>query len=347
MQAKKTNRKGLIEILKAVSPGLAAKEIVEQSTSFIFQDSSVATYNDAVTVSHPVPEEMKSITGVVRAEELLAILSKMKDAEVSVSAGEKELTIAGKRSRASIPLSKETNPQLRQALIEMGKKKQWSRLPDEFADAVKLSLFSAGRDMTRPELAAVHVTGEGVESCDNYRLSRIKYPKLGGESNFLLPVAAAQGLPAHGPGAYVVTGSWAHFRNPKTGAVFSCRTVGGTYPDLEKYLKQRGRSITLPKDLSTVLECAAVFTDKEDPQVEVNINGGVITVKGSNAAGRFEESVKLIPVYEGDAVRFRINPQFLRDILAVTKEAEVTASMLKFQGDGFVHCCSIELVEGK
>ena len=45
------NREELLKILTSVRPGLASSEIMQQSTSFIFRDKKVSTYNDRLLKS--------------------------------------------------------------------------------------------------------------------------------------------------------------------------------------------------------------------------------------------------------------------------------------------------------
>ena len=73
-----TNRKDLLKVLQLVRPGLAAKEIIEQSTSFIFTKGQVIAYNDEISVSHPVVKGL-DLDGAVQANELFALLNKLTD----------------------------------------------------------------------------------------------------------------------------------------------------------------------------------------------------------------------------------------------------------------------------
>ena len=43
----KINRSKLLDILQIIKPGLANKEIVEQSTHFIFSGENISTYNES------------------------------------------------------------------------------------------------------------------------------------------------------------------------------------------------------------------------------------------------------------------------------------------------------------
>ena len=90
------NRKELLGALSAVRPGLANKEVMEQSCSFVFDGGMVCTYNDEIAVSHPVPE---GISGAVRASELFSLLSKFPDEEIGVEVTEAELVVSGKKRK--------------------------------------------------------------------------------------------------------------------------------------------------------------------------------------------------------------------------------------------------------
>ena len=75
----KTNLQTALEIVK---PGLASKELIDQSTSFAFMGDRVVTYNDDISVSHPI--EGLNITGAVKADKLYALLNKLKQEEIEV-----------------------------------------------------------------------------------------------------------------------------------------------------------------------------------------------------------------------------------------------------------------------
>ena len=64
----KVNKEKLRQALEIVRPGLANKEVIEQATSFAFMDGRVVTYNDEISISHPV--EGIEIEGAVKADQL-------------------------------------------------------------------------------------------------------------------------------------------------------------------------------------------------------------------------------------------------------------------------------------
>ena len=51
----KINRKELLDTLSIVSPGVSNKEMaIEQATTFAFLKDRVVTYNDEISISHPI-----------------------------------------------------------------------------------------------------------------------------------------------------------------------------------------------------------------------------------------------------------------------------------------------------
>ena len=88
MKVKKENLRNALEIVK---PGLSNKELIEQSTSFAFIKGRVVTYNDEISISHPV-EDLKN-SGAIKAEELYALLSKIKEEEIDIVPQEAEILI--------------------------------------------------------------------------------------------------------------------------------------------------------------------------------------------------------------------------------------------------------------
>jgi hypothetical protein len=329
------NRQVLIDALAAVRPGLASREILEQSGSFVFDDGMVYTYNDQISISHPVPP---GITGAVRAGELYSLLTKFPDEEVQTEVTKTELVIQGKRRKAGVALQTE----VRLPLDTLKGEKAWKPLPKGFADGLKFCGMSVGKDMTKPVLTSIHVKGNVMESCDNYRLGRWTL----GESiadDLLIPESAADKLPAYAPTDYATSEGWIHFRNEKQ-VVFSARTFEGTYPDLSKLIANDGFTLELPAELPDVLERAEVLVkDEIDGMAEIGLAANALTVKARGPVGWFEEQVRVR--YKGDKIEFRIRPAFLREISGKLKTVEVCPGLLKFQGENFLHACSVNVPE--
>src|SRR5512138_2525795 len=98
-------RTELLNTLKTVTPGLAAKDRIEHAQSFVFTGDAVLTYNDEVSVRHPL--QGFPLKGAIRAEPLLAFLSRAAGDEVAIEEGEKDgapqAVFKCGRSRVGIP----------------------------------------------------------------------------------------------------------------------------------------------------------------------------------------------------------------------------------------------------
>ena len=98
--------KTIKEALNKVKPGLSNKEMIEQSTSFVFQRGHVYTYNDEIAISHPLKIR---VLGAVRARELLDFVNRIKDEKIEIIMNENktELILLKKFSTATFALNQE------------------------------------------------------------------------------------------------------------------------------------------------------------------------------------------------------------------------------------------------
>ena len=92
----KINKAELQNALEKVKPGLAGKELIEQSTSFSFVNNRVVTYNDEISISHPV--KGLEIKGAVKAQALYSFLGKVKKEEIDVEYEDNQIIIKTGRS---------------------------------------------------------------------------------------------------------------------------------------------------------------------------------------------------------------------------------------------------------
>ncbi len=344
----KLNREDLLDVLKAIKPGLATREMLEQSTSFIFQKGRAYTYNDEIAISHPVD---KGLFGAVSAKELYSLLDRLKDDELDVTIEDTEMRIKGKRSSAGIALQAEISL----PLDELGKTGEWKPLPKTFGDAIAFCRFSASSDMIDPVLTCLNVNGGAIESCNRFQITRYDMGMaVETKDPLLLPASAAAILASYNPKEFTLTKGWIHFQNTAK-TVFSCRMGEGEFPDIGKFMKAKGHEFEFPKELGEVLERAGVFSvDNElnDPSVRIDLSKGRLAVESSNGVGWFKERVRA--KYDGPHITFEANPEFLIKMMPIIKTASITVGdkslpnktgMLKFKGDSFVHCFTMSIPE--
>lgn len=329
----KVNRKTLQTALERVRPGLSKGDTIEQSTAFAFLNGRVVTYNDEISVSHPV-EELKDITGAIEAEKLYAFLSKTSNEEVELSLNEKgEIVIKAGRSRAGFTLQAEVKLPLEEG---MGQKGKWKPLPTNFTKAVSFCLSSPGNDMNRPVLTCIHVQKSGyVEGSDGYRIARYMLDAEMPVSSFLIPVSSAAELVKLNPTRVAEGEGWIHFRTAEK-TEFSCRTFADAYVNTVPFLKVEGTPLTLPKEVPDTLGRANIFARREklsEETIEIRIEKGVLKMKSEDETGWFEEEVAMD--YKGSPLLFRVAPYLLRNILSETLACTLGEKRIKFEGEGW------------
>lgn len=322
-------RQGILAILKAVKPALANKEILEQSTSFVFQKKSVCTYNDEVMISHPINLPIK---GAVPAKELYNLLNNLESDKIKIKQTEKEVEIEGEGFKAGIALAEKVILPIKDIKIT----EKWTKLSKNFCKGVEFCLFSAGLDYSNLVLTHIHVSKGFVESSDNFRLTRYKDKAI--KTSMLIPVAAARELIKYNPTHYQNTKGWVHCKN-KEGVVFSFRAHSKKYPDTSAILKMtKPVDVKFPATLLTSLISAETLCKEElsgDKFIKVNFKGKEMEVKGQGDVGWYREAFKLKKSY--GKIEFEINSKSFRDILAHLKRASVSKNKMKFEGDNFTH----------
>lgn len=323
-------KKELQKALELVKPGLASKEMIEQSTSFAFVEEFVMTFNDEVCMSHPIKD--MAIEGAIQAEELYKLLPRLKQDEIDITQTEGEIQIKCGRTKVGLTLQDE----IKLPLDSIGKKGKWKPLHENFIEYVKMAMGSCGTDMSKPILTCVHVHKDGIiEGSDGMKIMRCELDKANPIDTFLLPARNAAHLIGLNP-THVATGKgWVHFKT-KSGTVASLRIFEDEYPNTDDFMKMEGTLFTLPKSFIDILDRASIFSKRDhilDEAISVNIADKRIQVKAESDSGWVKEKANIR--YDGDPIKFSIAPYLLMDILKQTQECEISDNRLKFEGQGW------------
>lgn len=331
----KINRKDLLEALDKVKPGLSSQDILEQSSSFIFKDGLVFSYNDEIAVRHPLPFEIEE--GAVPAKELLKILNRLKDTEISIEMGEEEIRFKGKRAKAGI--RREAEIQL--PIDETEPPKKFKKLPSNFIEAVSFCLGTISHDLSSPLLNNISVQEDTIQSSDNFNISIMDLDDA--IKPFLIPAQSAINLIKYKPTKYAIDKvGFVHFKT-EDDTIFSCRTTEGEFPDLRDRAELNGIKVNLPDKLEEVLEVAGTFIEggigDTDNTVDISIENNWLIVKGQTDSGWAEAKERI--KYKDEPIEFQISPQSLLTIFHQTNEAELDGGVLKFEGEGFIYLSAV------
>lgn len=334
------NRESFLKTLESVQPGLSAREILEQSTCFIFMDEQVQALNDEVVVRAPLA--LDGLKGAVRAVKLLEILKKLPEEELDVGVEDGQLVLVGKRRKTGIRMETEIHHPLVGALDEP---EHWTPLHKDFAEAVGVvGLCAATTNQDKFARVCLHVTPEWMEAHDGIQACRwyLKTDFAGeqrpsGEwAGTLLRQASIKHIVSLNMTEFAESPHWVHFRNPE-GVVLSCRRYVEDYPEDSQgeFKKTDGETLVLPKGLVEAADHAAVFSrDSPDANmIKVELKPGVVRLLGESISGYHRESKKL--AYEGAPATFMIAPDLLADIVKRHNEVKITSNRLRVVGGAY------------
>lgn len=328
------NRKDVLEILNSVRPGLAASEVIEQSTSFVFMGGMVYTYNDEIAVSREIGFDFD---GAVQAKELFDLLNKMKDETVQIFIYKGELIVQGAKIKAGIRI----NTEIQLPPLDIADDEDWYDLPNDFSEAVRICIFSAAPESVSAVLNSIHVKDNFIESCDNFRLTRYYFEEDIGRE-ILIPSYSARIVSNYVFSSFCVSDGWIHFHSEAAGIQLSCRTYDEAYPDLEEILDVEGDDVELPKELSEMIDRSGIFSVKDDTSlIDIEIGNNQCVVKSENDKGWIHEKTPIKA--KGVEFGFSMSPSILKDILKLTSTAILGDKSLKFTTDEFEHIVTLSV----
>jgi len=342
----KIDRQYLQKRLEEAKPGLADKEIIEQSTSFVFVNGYLVTFNDEVAISFESPFGT-DVEGAVPAKELMGLLAKFKEKEIDVYSTENELRISGKNKQAGLAIAKDMELPMADVINFDPDSVEWISLADDTIEGIKFCLFSVSQNVNKPILNCVHLSGDLVESCDNWRITRYYMDKVTFPDPILIQEKNAKILPNYPSlSKYTIYDGWAHFSDNENNFVVSCRILEEKYPDVGQFIVKGKTTIKFPEGVDDVLKRADVIIDHskiDSEKVNVNVEKDKTIIHCDGPMGWFKETIKSKGLNNVDSIEFSINPSFLKQILGLMSHAKVNnkAAVMNFTGDKFVHIVSL------
>ncbi len=328
------NKNQLQKALEIVKPGLGKSNDSHQADFYGFKDGKVVTYNDEISLAHPV--EGLDLEGALYAKELYGLLSKVKGDEISIEHKSREIVLKSGNAKAGFAVR-----QFEMPLGEIKTSNDWHDLPDGFVEGINFALPCTSKDLSKPIFNSVHINGTDgfIEATDNYRIASydIKPKMIAGEH--LIPARSARQVARINPSYYAVGGSWLHFKNDE-GTVLSCRVLSNKFFNTDDYLDIEGYEIAFPEGIEDVLSRAEVFLQDQffdDQSVEVTVEEDNIIIYAKSDQSWFEESVQAD--YQGNEMTFKATPRLLKDIFKETKSATITNEVdrIAFEGDGWIY----------
>lgn len=344
------SRKTLLSMLEVLKYGLADKESVPQSMSFVFDGDRVYTYNDNVGVCVPFESGMKC---AVPGMPFLTLLRKLKKDDIMLDLTDKGLTVKqGKRVSATLAVNADIMLPFDEHVKPPAKMSKLPCTAEAFAEGVRFVLFSVSKDQGEQRLCGVHVgydqKGTFVESSDRYRFTRRYVSENTSSIDMKIPTTTADALLKLEPIKFGENEGWIYFEC-KDGVQFASWTAAEDYPNIaEAWLAVKESSFTtveFPEKIADVIDLASNFAASgvmNDSKLHCVIEGGKATIFASGPFGKYKESLKV----EADAdVTFNLNPTVFAEALSLSRKVKVSENYLMVASKKFWHAVLLNVAE--
>lgn len=325
-KTQKINKDQLLSQLELVQPGLSNREIIEQSSCYIFRDGLLCTYNDEIACTL---KSCLDITGAVRATPLLSLLRQLKEEVIEISTTETALVVRGKSKRADIVMEADiTIP-----IESVERPTKWSPVSEQFSEAVKLVEQCVSKNEEHFSLTCIHIHPHWVEACDNHQATRVDLD-TGIKKSILAKRDSLKWVSELDMQKFCETENWLHFKN-SSGLILSCRRYEDEFPELDAVLDNTGEKMSLPKGLVEAAKKASIFSsDTQDSnQILVKLEPSKLRLEGSGVTGSYKEVKKVS--YKGPKISFLVGPDLLQEITKQHNQCEVSKNHLIVRGPNF------------
>jgi DNA polymerase III sliding clamp (beta) subunit (PCNA family) len=302
-------KKETLEILQAIKPGLAIKDIVESMTNFYFSGTTVVTYNDKISISYPFVTDFQ---GFVRADTLYNLIAKLPHTAFKLKQDDNSIKLISKGVNVTLPSIEDSEVTDRITLINNEiENVKWKKVPENFSESISICSFAASKSETESTISCVYVDTDKCVATDS---KRIAFAKLSDSMKpMFIKASEVKHLVKIDPIYYGLSKGWLFFKN-KIGSIFSMRKIEGDFPAWEKLFDFEGKTIELPKNILQGIDLATVFTQIDHSAtlgiiIENNLCHILISTEGGNL--KYKQPVK----YDGEQIKFVVNPEFLKEML--------------------------------
>ena len=331
--------KELLKVLEKANVGIAQKELLEQSASFVFTKNKIITFNDEIFCA--VNTDLK-INAAIEAQPLLSVLKKIKDDEIEIWTEDNELRIKGKKIQTGIKLETQINL----PIDDIKFPEKYTKLSEDFCIACNLACLTASKSLSDPLLMGVHINKERIESCDNDRVTictldkSTKIDALIPAQNLLKILRSTRDDAIVG---IAKDDTGVHFKT-KNDVMLACRLIDEKFLDVSKFIpKEEGKLIHLPEQINEILDRADVFSKDNvslEKLIHISLKEGKLVISSQNDSGWIRERAKT--KYKGPDISFSINSDFMKDILKLSNQISIVDDVLLFKDEKSVHMIKLE-----
>lgn len=348
------DRNKLTAILKKCLPGIETKDnLLQGADTFTFDKGFVHTYNDNISISVKLDDQMKKLKGAIKAKELFNVLFKIKQKEIQIVLKEKSWIIKAGAARVELNLNEDSVSDFITGLDISGI--EFKDTPKNFREGLKCVKLSCNATA----FAGVFVSDKIMMATDG---SKLNWFDLSGsmEKFWISDPSVGELLKFFNLEKYSISKSWLHFLS---GSIyFSCRRLSDqNYPfekceKLVESQKQKKEDISgkLPSTLIASVDRASALAmeigDEEGVRLTLSKEG--IEIFSERSTGKYKEKIEWDKngTPNGDlseGVQLYIDHSILAYGLARSPEFYIKKSessgriRIVFYGQDFIHIASL------
>ena len=303
-------------------------------TYFYFTGTHVVTYNNIVSIQHPLKTNFKAF---VKANDFFNIIQRVSSEKIVTKLENGKLKLKAGKVNATLQTINDEEVTTRiEGISKQASGLKWLRLPENFSDAVSMCKFATSKNESDQTLTCVKLDGTSCIAADNKRAAFAKLAKP--VKPMLLKATEVKALFDINPTGYALNKSWLFFRN-KTGCTFAIRRVQGNYPDFLSLFDFEGNTVEIPEEILEGVDIASIFTDDDTEKINVSVSNGMCKISVQSDAGQMEYSNPI--TYKGDSFEFSIAPDFLEEMMKHSTEITIHESRAKITSGDFMMVISL------
>lgn len=328
-------REKLLSVLKTVKKGLGKSPKFTQSEDFVFRSNYVMSYNDTCSVLCPFQFDYEC---AVPGEELLNILNKLKQPEITIEVTEKEFVIKAGKSKTIIYYDSNLTLPFKDLSTENLNWYEFNH--NEFIPALKMASDVSSTSVNEPLLRMICVNSNGVFSTDSYRMFhyRLENPP---KEQFFVSASMVSCIDDFKPVAVAYSAGWLVFKN-LTQSFFAVRSIKQEeeFPVTPEFFNMDGNTFTVPKEISDMVDKAMVFlsSKNEDDCVIYHNKNKKMLLMASGAHGKFMEQCET----EAEAeFKFQISPLVLKEASQLGSNLTLCENCILIKQDKFTYLAGL------
>jgi hypothetical protein len=325
--------------LNRISTAIAKKDLVEDLQYVVVEDGVLYTYNNKYIGSSSI-EELKDVSFVVKGNDLLDLLKKIKTKDILLEVEEKILVVVGGKTEVEVPLLESDTVLKAHDSIRHSASEPRELNTQGFCEALSLAKTACSKNLNSIKgLHAVKVTEEYLFATDNMRCCIADHGSTIPE-DFFLPAEAINAVVGVSPTkiSFSSNGIWVLFHNDK-GDMFGCKTLElfDIFPPEEGFFKYFDAkaliSFTFPENLMEEIKVLDLFDSDGTLRIEISEKGDLsISTDSVKGAAFLTEKVKN---YKGEQVSFQLKVQLIEEILSKSLTVSLTQNFLFIEDEYF------------